>query len=190
MESRPDRERKRSTILLAVFRVIATRGLGAVSIRSVAAEAGVSVGRIQHYFGSKRELIRATMAFMISAAEAHHFDTETARSPSEELWEILTHALPLAAESPAATSVFYSLVAASVADPELAAILSEAEAGVEDLIARQLAELVEGPLDPQAGARHLLALSDGLTLQVLIGHLSADQAHTTLRAALDTYLKT
>ncbi len=189
MESRPDREGKRATILLAVLRVIAVRGLGAVSIRSVAAEAGVSVGRVQHYFGSKKELIRSATAFMISAAEAHHFDTETPRPPDEELWEILTHALPLAAQSPAGTSVFYSLVAASVADPELAVILSEAEAGVEQLIARQLAELRRGTSDAQAGARHLLALSDGLTLQVLIGHLTADQAHTTLRAALGTYLK-
>jgi AcrR family transcriptional regulator len=189
MESRPDREGKRTTIVLAVFRVIATRGLGAVSIRSVAAEAGVSVGRVQHYFGSKRELIRATTAFMISAAEARHFETETPRSPTDELWEILTHAIPLAAESPAATSVFYSLVAASVADPELATILSEAEAGVEELMARQLTELVPSLPDPQAGARNLLALSDGLTLQVLIGHLTADQAHATLRATLDTYVK-
>jgi len=189
MESRPDREGKRTTILLAVLRVIAVGGLGAVSIRSVAAEAGVSVGRVQHYFGSKRELIRATTAFMISAAEARHFDTEKPRAQADELWEILTHALPLAAESPAGTSVFYSFVAASVADPELAAILSEAEAGVEDLIAHQLTELVPSLDDPQAGARHLLALSDGLTLQVLIGHLTADQAHATLRAALDTYVK-
>jgi len=189
MESRADREGKRTTILLAVLHVIAARGIGEVSIRSVAADAGVSVGRVQHYFSSKRELIRATTAFMISAAEAHHFKTETPRPPADELWEILTHAIPLAAESPAGTSVFYSLVAASVADPELAAILSEAEASVEDLIARHLAELVPGSWDPQAGARHLLALSDGLTLQVLIGHLTADQAHTTLRAALDIYTK-
>lgn len=189
MESRPDREGKRTTILLAVLRVIATRGLGAVSIRAVAAEAGVSVGRVQHYFISKRELIRATTAFMISAAEAQHFDTGTPRSVADDLWVVLTHAIPLAAGSPAGTSVFYSLVAASVADPDLAAILSEAKAGVEELVARQLTELVPSLSDPQSGARNLLALSDGLTLQVLIGHLTADQAHATLRAALDTYMK-
>jgi AcrR family transcriptional regulator len=189
MESGPDREGKRTTIVLAVLRVIAIRGLGAVSIRSVAAEAGVSAGRVQHYFGSKRELIRASTAFMISAAEARHFDTGTPRSLNDELWEILTHALPLASKSPAGTSVFYSLVAASVADPELAAILSEAKSGVEDLIAHQLADLVPSLADPQAAARHLLALSDGLTLQVLIGHQTADQAHATLRTALDTYVK-
>ena len=188
MEGRADRESKRTTILLAVLHVIAARGSGAVSIRSVAAEAGVSVGRVQHYFVSKRELIRATTAFMISAAEARHFDTGTPRSVADDLWEVLTHSIPLAAESPAGTSVFYSLVAASVADAELAAILSEAEAGVQDLIASQLTELVPGLSDPQAGARNLLALSDGLTLQVLIGHLTADQAHAILRAALDTYM--
>lgn len=48
MSTSPGRETKRSAILLAVLRVIATRGLGAVSIRSVAAEADVSVGRVQH----------------------------------------------------------------------------------------------------------------------------------------------
>lgn len=189
MEGRPDREGKRTAILLAVLRVIATRGLGAVSIRSVAAEGRVSVGRVQHYFGSKRELIRATTAFMISAAETRHFDTEAPRPPRDELWEILTHALPLAADSPAATSVFYSLVAASVADPDIGATLAEAKAGVEDLITRHLADLVPGLPDPRADARRLLALSDGLTLQVLIGHLTADQAHASLRAGLDTCLQ-
>lgn len=171
--------------MLAVLHVIATRGLGAVSIRSVASAAGVSVGRVQHYFHSKQELIRATTDFMIDSAAAHHFDVEKPRSPQDELWEILTHAIPLAAGSPAGTSVFYSLVAASVADQQIAAILAEAKEGTEDLVTLQLADLNSGLPDPRAAARHLLALSDGLVLQVLIGHLTAEQAHATLRTALD-----
>lgn len=186
MNARRDHDSKRTAILLAVLRVVAARGIGAVSIRSVAAEAGVSVGRVQHYFASKRDLIRATVAFMISAAEARHFDVEQARSPEDELWALLGHGIPLAADSPVGTSVFYSFVAASVADPEIAGTLAEAKAGAESLAARLLSELNPHLADPPETARRLIALSDGLTLQVLIGHLTAAQARESLRAALVT----
>lgn len=183
--ARRDHDSKRIAILLAVLRVVGTRGLGAVSIRSVAAEAGVSVGRVQHYFASKRELIRATVAFRISAAEARHVDVEQARPPEDELWALLGHGIPLAADAPVGTSVFYSFVAASVADPEIAGILAEAKAGVEGLVAQLLGELNSALTDPLEKARRLIALSDGLTLQVLIGHLTAAQARECLRAALE-----
>ncbi|HQZ86093.1 MAG TPA: TetR/AcrR family transcriptional regulator [Actinomycetota bacterium] len=187
MDSRSERESRRTAILFAVLTVIASRGLGAVSIRSVAAEAGVSVGLVQHYFDSKQELIRATAAYMIAAAEARHYNNAAPRPPGEELWEILAHALPLAEGSPAGTSVFYSLVAASVADPQIATILAQAKTGTEDAVAGLLAEVAPQVRDPRAEARHLLALSDGLTLQVLIGHLTAKQARQCLQAALAVF---
>ncbi|WIM71803.1 TetR family transcriptional regulator [Corynebacterium suedekumii] len=58
-------------ILVAVWQVIATRGIDAVSFRSVAAAADVSVGRVQHHFPTRTGLIRAAARHMIdSASEA------------------------------------------------------------------------------------------------------------------------
>lgn len=39
--------------------IVATRGLSAVSLTAVAEQAGVSTGRVQHYFATKRELTEA-----------------------------------------------------------------------------------------------------------------------------------
>lgn len=62
--------------------------------------------------------------------------------------------------------------------------IAEAKAGAESLAARLLSELNPRLADPSGAARNLIALSDGLTLQVLIGHLTAGQARECLRMAL------
>jgi AcrR family transcriptional regulator len=49
--------RTRAEIVRAARRTVAARGLGGVAIASVAAEAGVSVGTVYRYFGSKDALL-------------------------------------------------------------------------------------------------------------------------------------
>ena len=48
---------QRRSIAEAVFRLAVARGADAVSMRDVAAEAGVSLGMVQHYFRSKDEML-------------------------------------------------------------------------------------------------------------------------------------
>lgn len=63
--SSPDPSRhdvRRHAIAGAVSSVITRGGLEAVSIRSVAAEAGVSMGGVQYYFSTKSELLRHGLA--------------------------------------------------------------------------------------------------------------------------------
>lgn len=178
------RDAKRAEILVAVWRAVAQRGLGAVSIRAVAAEAGVSAGRVQHYFATKDELVRASVEFMITAAEQAHAGVTAQAPPAERLWEVLAHAIPRASTSRAGTSVFYSFVAAAVSDPHIANTLAEAKTGTEHEVARLLRELRPEAPDAAQEARRLLALADGLTMRVLIGSLTVDEAEEALREAL------
>ncbi|MCA2223550.1 TetR/AcrR family transcriptional regulator [Nonomuraea aurantiaca] len=53
-----DHDQRRVQIARAFQRLLAAEGLGGVSFSRVAAEAGVSVGLIQHYFAGKDELLR------------------------------------------------------------------------------------------------------------------------------------
>ena len=182
------RDSKRAEILVAVWRVVAARGLSAVSVRSVAAEAGVSAGRVQHYFGTKDQLVRASVDFMIEAAERSHAEATRESSPAEQLWAVLSHAIPRASASPTATSVFYSFVAAAVSDPHIAATLADAKSGAEQEIARLLRAVRPGLAAPGEQARRLLAVSDGLTMRVLIGSLTAAEAEAALRETLDDLL--
>src|SRR5690625_5603625 len=72
-------------ILRAVWVVIAERGMDQVSMRTVAATAGVSVGRIQYRFRSKAELLHASLKAMLRAAvDEHIVATAQAGSRSEE----------------------------------------------------------------------------------------------------------
>lgn len=178
-------DQKSTEILLAVWRVIAERGISGVTIRAVAARAGVSVGRVQHYFATKDELIRASADLMISAAESIHTEATAATGPAAELWDLLTHPIPHASASPTGTAVFYSFVADSVRDPQIAAILVSAKSGAAERAAALLVQLDPDLPGPDAAGRELIAVSDGATLGTLIGSLNPDQARAVIGSAIN-----
>ncbi|MEU8261350.1 TetR family transcriptional regulator [Micromonospora sp. NPDC048999] len=66
---RPGRPDTRAAILAAARVAFAERGFDAASIRAIATAAGVDPALVHHYFGSKEELFRATVAIPIDPAE-------------------------------------------------------------------------------------------------------------------------
>ena len=50
--------RRKRAILDATLRLVAAQGAGAVRLRDVARESGVSVGSLQYYFDSRDQLVR------------------------------------------------------------------------------------------------------------------------------------
>ncbi|GBF78529.1 putative TetR family transcriptional regulator, partial [Paenibacillus sp. 598K] len=50
------RERKKQQLLDSALKVMAIHGFQLTSIQHIAAEAGVSVGTVYHYFASKEEI--------------------------------------------------------------------------------------------------------------------------------------
>ncbi|MFD4674385.1 TetR/AcrR family transcriptional regulator [Lentzea sp. NPDC058450] len=58
MPKRVDHDEKRRDLAEALFRIASTQGLQAVTLRAVAAEAGVSMFQIQYYFPTKEEMLR------------------------------------------------------------------------------------------------------------------------------------
>ena len=54
---------RRPQILAAAAKVIARRGFTGLRLADVAAEAGVSIGTVQHYFGTRERLLMATFSF-------------------------------------------------------------------------------------------------------------------------------
>ena len=57
-------------------------------------------------------------------------------------------------------------------------------AALQEAFTRLISEAGVVSLDPQREARTLLALADGLTTHVLIGHLTPQEAHDVLHAHL------
>ena len=180
-------DERRTAIIRAVWQVIAEHGMGAVSMRNVAAAAGVSVGQIQYWFTSKDELLRAGLETMVSGAAQLH-DTATEHADDREtLWQLIGQSIPRAESSSAGVSVFHQYIAAAINHPALARILAEAKNGAESEVARLLAGIAPELPDPHIAARALMATADGLTMRVLIGSLSATEAERALRLAVERF---
>lgn len=172
-----DRHRR---IAVAVFAVIAAGGIEGVSLRSVAAEAGMSLGQLQHYVPSRAELVRRACVAMIEWSQELHQDQTAAAGPAATLRRVLVHPFAEHERSRAGVRVWLAFLSAAVGDPELAAIVNQAKAGAQAEVARLLDLLAGDPV--HAGA--LLALSDGLAQRVLTGGLDPAGA----RAEVDRVL--
>ncbi|WP_141579207.1 TetR/AcrR family transcriptional regulator [Actinomadura sp. WMMA1423] len=82
-----------------MWRIAAEAGLDAVTMSAVAAEAGTSVGRIQHYFPGKDDLLGAAAATLRDRIDRHARDA-LGRVPTDadamaRLRALLTALLPL-----------------------------------------------------------------------------------------------
>ena len=176
---------KRAAILTAVWGLIAERGIAEVSFRNVAQRADVSLGLVQHYFGSKEQLVRASAEAMIESAARWHRSEDMA--PRAALRRVLAHQIPTSAAARRGVAAWYSYVAASFSDAKLAELLADAKRGQQGEAAGLVARLRPGA-DASEIARRLIAISDGLTLRVLGHDLSATDAVRSLDLALDDQL--
>lgn len=183
--STPDPART-EPIIRAVWSVIDQRGIGAVSMRTVAAAAGVSVGRIQYWFASKEELLHASLAAMLSGAVGNYQDA--AGDDRQALWQLVSHAIPQAQASGVGVAVFHQYVAASINDPVLAEMLAGAKDGAETEVVRLLRRIAPELPGHRTAARRLIATADGLAMRVLVGGLTVRQAERALRVEMDRLL--
>lgn len=156
-------------ILRAVWVVIAERGMDQVSMRTVAATAGVSVGRIQYRFRSKAELLHASLEAMLRAAVDEHIVATAQAGSFETLWHLLAQPIPRGETARLGVSIVYQNAAAGITQPELAQLLTEARRSAEDAATHQVRVLAPQLRDPRSVARSLIATADGLSLRVLLG---------------------
>jgi len=193
MPKKVDREQRRRQIAEAVLRLTAEQGLDAVSLRDVAAEAGVSMGMVQHYFTSKDRMLLFACAYMIERTNRRLQQQIAARpcprSARATLRTVLVELLPLDEERRAGTRVWTAFLARAAVELDLEAFMRTTWVASHAFIADQIRsgqESGEIPahVSPDRAAVRALALADGLVSHVLVGHYSATQA----LAAVDTYL--
>jgi TetR/AcrR family transcriptional regulator, transcriptional repressor of bet genes len=171
-----DHEERRWQIVFALWLVIAQQGIEGVSLRHVAAEAGVSMGRIQHYFGTKDALVLAGCTALVERAYGGYQETADA-APRERLLHVMTQQIPRDDAGRIGVSVWYAYLAKSINDTAVRQVLAEARRGAEDECARLItADRGVGADEALPQARRLLALADGLTLRVLVRDLEPAEA--------------
>lgn len=198
MPKRVDHEERRTQIAEALVRVAARRGLHAVGMRDVAAEAGVSLRLVQYYFQTKENLLLYGLQHLAEGLGARVMARLRAAGPDpgpRAMTEaLLTESLPTDEASRNFHIVYTSYAALALTDPALAAqpFIDNPNAA-EDALTGLLQQAVDAKLaapgtDPRTEAISLLAMSAGLGTSVLVGQRTQESAAAVLRHHLDRLL--
>lgn len=178
MTPRTSAEQRRERIARAAWTVMSERGLSAVSVRSIAAEAGLSVGSLQNTFPTRADLIVYAAELMIQRVIERIATEDQEGDPIEVTLRIFTHLLPLTPESRVEMDVNVALIAESRALPQLEEIRDEAHRalaeGCRRAIARVAPELPAAETARRAARLH--ALTDGIALHLLHTPADGDQS--------------
>ncbi|MFC8916888.1 TetR/AcrR family transcriptional regulator [Streptomyces sp. NPDC057116] len=193
MPRRIDHEGRSRLIAEAVCRLADERGLEGVTLRDVAARAGVSMGAVQRCFRTKEEMLLFTLG-QIGDRIHERLRARRLESPAQSAMTVLGHAATeialLQEEHRAEARVWLAFLAQAAVSAPLAKTLKANYAALEETFVRLLSEAVDttgratAARDPRREARTLLALTDGLTAHVLIGHLTPQEAQEVLHTHL------
>ncbi|WP_242901543.1 TetR/AcrR family transcriptional regulator [Actinomadura terrae] len=189
-----DHDARRAQITDGLVRVAGRDGLHAVTMRSVAAEAGVSLRLVQYYFESKAQLMNAALERLERLSRerwAARLAALPAPSPRAFVEALLAEALPTDPESRAFHQVWTSYAVLSMTDPSLA---DQPFVDGPERLERQLAQALDGAVadgsvppsaDTATEAARLLALVHGLGTSVLVGRRTPESAMDVLHYHLD-----
>ncbi|MEU1396180.1 TetR family transcriptional regulator [Micromonospora zamorensis] len=183
MPKKVDHQERRTLIADALMRVAADQGLEAVSLRHVAAEAGVSAGMVQHYFRTKDEMMAFAMAVVRERGQIRVTEAlaRLGENPAPRLLlrTMIAALLPLDDRTRDDGRVALAFLAYTAVRPASATGLRADTVQLTSFIARVL------PTGDAAEAAGLLALMEGLGLYLLGGQYTAEQALDALDAQLD-----
>jgi len=194
--SRPSVEAlRREQILKSTCKVVAKRGVGALRISDVATDVGFSTGTIHYYFDDKETLLRAAFAYNVRHSIERRKDLLASTSdPLELLRRYVDSYLPDDRESVRAWRVWAEFWAISIRDTDLQSVIDILDIDWRAVVSRLIAEaqsegLVRGG-DPLVFTNMLIAMIDGLAVQVLANSKEMDIAtmRQTLHAFIDQLL--
>lgn len=163
----------------ALTRVVARGGMAGISVRAVAAEAGVSGGTVQHYFPTRAEMIRFAMEWTSEQVEDRLEGVSRWGEVREWTREILLELLPLDGERRRENAVWLAFVAHAETDPQLAGLKRRTNEKLHELysrivrVRRGLPVHAEGEASPasdpdvERDAVLLQSLLDGLALHLI-----------------------
>jgi TetR/AcrR family transcriptional regulator, transcriptional repressor of bet genes len=181
-----DHGQRREEIAGAVCRLAGRQGLDGVSLRQVATEAGVSMGRVQHYFTTKDEMLRFAFRTISERVEQRMATAVaalgTSPAPRALVRALLVEMLPLTPDTEAEAPVLAAFLARAVVEPALAESQRGDAERLREFVAAQIGPV---PGNPALEATTLLAVVDGLMTQLLIGHIDRRTALSTLDYQLD-----
>lgn len=165
-----DKEARKEQLAEAVWQVILDKGIGAVSVRTVAQQAGLVVGSLRYIFPTRTEMLAFSAELMVARATDRVLSTPWNDDVIDYVFNVIKRLLPLDADSRAELEVNLALVGECPAEPSLVAIRDYAHLQLREAITK-LVELLTGSTMRDeallAKARCLHALVDGFSLHLL-----------------------
>lgn len=178
---------QKSRIAAAVWRLVANQSLDAVSMRTVAAEADISVGQVQHYFATKLDLLYAGIEHSYELIERMIEENAPSQSTSEQalLYTMFTLLLGESATMRDAIRVNLAFAARNAKEARIQELLTAGDAEIIDMARRVIEEAqqagdISTDLDSESEARALFACVQGLGVQVSVYQYDAAEARRTL----------
>lgn len=160
-----DAEQRRRAIAHAVYRVVSDRGLDAVTLGGVAAEAGLATGSVRHFVGSRSDLLVLTLRTLRDDVRAR-IRAVAEHDPEAALQELL----PLDPVRRTEAVVWLAFEAAARTDATLRPLVLEVVDDVRALHRRMVAALRPEADEAAvaAAADRLAAVLDGLTVGAVL----------------------
>ncbi|MGW7416703.1 TetR/AcrR family transcriptional regulator [Streptomyces sp. NPDC054863] len=196
-----DHEDRKRRLAEAVWALTLRDGLEGVTLRKVAAEAGVSMGQVQHYHASREELVRDAVKRAVAALNARieasiKAVAEDRDSPGAEvvLRECLYAMLARDEEGVRLLRLSVAVLGRAISDPEMAGVLGPGDGELLDftagLIAGARAERGVGQEGEVVGDLRIDAdicwsVATGLGVDVALGM----RTHAAAKGVLDHHLE-
>ncbi len=174
----------------ALIGVVVEHGLEAVSIRTVAAAAGVSIGAVQYHFATKDDLLLAAYERAIDQVALRARDIAAGEpTPRVYIRSLLRELLPLDDRREAELRVALAFSTRSVNSPRLTELYTAGYRALREAVTGALREAGTSD-DPERDAVQAIAVADGLAWHLLCAPsaLTTAEAEAALDAHLDRLL--
>ncbi|WP_087484206.1 TetR/AcrR family transcriptional regulator [Brachybacterium massiliense] len=177
----------RSALVATMIAVVAEQGFEGLTVRAVAARAGVSPGSVQHHFPSKSAMLDAALDAIAQAAAARGGELEAIADPSQRLHALVDLLVPDGADH-AATRVWLAVAARAGIDPSTQESYRRLWASLRDQV-RLLIAAASGRLEgAQEVSAELIALVDGLALSVVAEGQEPEAARRLVHRRVDALI--
>jgi len=179
---------RREEILAAALRLAQEQGVGALSVRSVAAVAGVGASTLRHYFPSQADLRQAVASQVVTNVLGDLDIADDSRDPAARLYDCLAQFVPQPDEQVQALAGWAELNRLALGgDAGVLEMLKSGRRASEEALLGWFGVLADqghvAPADVDAHARHVLTLIDGLNLDLFLypDRVDLAAARTALR---------
>jgi AcrR family transcriptional regulator len=174
MARRPDHSERREIFAAAALRVIMRAGVAGLTVREVAKEAGFTTGALTHYFTSMDRVLIEASEYAAKLMRPRMERMAIDASAIEALRNVVAEALPLTRTSRDRWRIWLGFWERSSYNPEVAKVMrsryDEWRGRLAALIRRAQAEgAAPATFDPELAAQELVALVDGVAVQVVLG---------------------